>query len=114
VYVTSEFAFADSDGAERVPVALVSASLLELLPVRPALGRLLRDDDVPLGPSSAIVLGHDFWVRRFGADPHVIGRSVQIESRSAEIVAYWRAGSISRIGTPPYGSPCRSTPPPLP
>jgi putative ABC transport system permease protein len=86
VYVTNQFAFADSEGAERVPAALVTASVFDVLQVRPLLGRLIRDDEARPGASSAVLLGHDFWVRRFGADPNVVGRSIQVESRSREVV----------------------------
>jgi predicted permease len=85
-YVTNEFAFVDESGAERVPVTLVTASVFDVLRARPLLGRLIRDEEARPGASPAVLLGHDFWVRRFGADPHVIGRSIQIESRSREIV----------------------------
>ncbi|MGH9370537.1 MAG: ABC transporter permease, partial [Vicinamibacterales bacterium] len=92
VYVTNEFAFADADGAERVPAAMVSASLFDVLQVRPAFGRLIQDDDARTGAHPVVLLGHDFWVRRLGADPEAIGRSIQIESRSREIVGVLPAG----------------------
>lgn len=87
VYFTNEFTFADVDGAERVLTASVSPPLFEVLRVRPALGRLLREDDVRPGtPAMVAVLSHAFWVRRFGADPTIIGRVLEVEARPREIV----------------------------
>ena len=86
VYVTNEFAFANPDGAERVAVALVSPPLFDVFRVRPALGRVFRDEDMRSGAPSVALLGHAFWVRRFGADPSVVGRTIEIETRPREIV----------------------------
>lgn len=65
--------------AERIYGALVSANYFDLLGVRPHLGRMLRsDDDVAIGSSPVVVLGHEMWRRRFGSDPAVVGQQVHI------------------------------------
>ena len=99
-YFTNEFTFADADGAERVRTASVSPSLFEVLRVHPALGRLLREDDVQPGtPAAVAVLSHAFWIRRFGGDPTIIGRFIDIESRPREIVGVLPAGFDLPDGT---------------
>ena len=51
----------------------VSAGFFDTLGVQPLLGRAFRaEDDVPNAPAVA-VLNHGTWVRRFGADPAVVG-----------------------------------------
>jgi putative ABC transport system permease protein len=58
----------------------------DLLGVRPILGRGFRDaDDVP-GAPRVVVLSHGLWMRRFGGDPQVIGRTVPINGESHEII----------------------------
>ena len=64
--------------AERVPAARVSANVFSILGIRPALGRTLLADDNRVQPASAIVLGHDYWVRRFGGDPGIVGRAIDV------------------------------------
>ena len=66
---------------------LVSGSYFPTLQVQPALGRLLTqaDDQVPEA-NFVTVLGHDFWVDKFGSDPRVVGRTLVINGRTYTIV----------------------------
>lgn len=70
----------------------VSAGFFETLGVGPLLGRALRaEDDVPNAPPVA-VLNHGTWVRRFGADPHVVGTTMTLDGDSVEIVGVMPEG----------------------
>jgi putative ABC transport system permease protein len=72
--------------AERVAAADVSASLFDVLSIRPALGRrLVRDDERSPEPTVA-VLSHALWQRRFGGDPAIIGRTIDMGGAMIEIV----------------------------
>jgi putative ABC transport system permease protein len=64
------------DGGEpaTVPVAAVSASFFSLVRTPAALGRALLPEDDRRGSARVAVVAHNSWVRRFGADPHIIGR----------------------------------------
>ena len=71
---------------ERVGVIRVSSNLLSMLGAQPALGRLLTlDEDSPGRPATA-VLTDGMWVRRFGRDPHIVGRSIILNGQTYEIV----------------------------
>ncbi len=71
---------------ERVGVIRVSSNLLQMLGARPALGRLLTpDEDSPGRPSTAL-LTDGMWARRFGRDPHMIGKSIIINGQTYEVV----------------------------
>lgn len=65
----------------------VSGGMFEAFGIRPAIGRLLTEDDdrTPQGHPYA-VLSHDYWRSRFGADPEVIGRTFRMDDRLFEIV----------------------------
>ena len=64
---------------------------------RPALGRGFRDDDdIPNAPR-VVVLSHGLWMRRFGGDPAVIGRSLTINGESHEVI-----GVMPAAFTPVY------------
>jgi putative ABC transport system permease protein len=59
---------------------------------RPALGRAFRDeDDVPNAPR-VVILGNGLWMRRFGGDANVIGRSITINGESHEVIGVMPAG----------------------
>ncbi|MDB4951499.1 MAG: permease [Gemmatimonadetes bacterium] len=72
---------------ERVSGLVVSGGYFAVLGVPAAAGRVLgaADDRAP-GASPVVVLGHGFWVRRFGADPGVVGRTVRLSGHPYQVV----------------------------
>src|SRR4051812_37799486 len=76
----------DGDSPERVRTASVQANVFPILGVRPVIGRnFTADEDKPRG-RSVVILGHSLWQRRFGADPAVVGKSIQISGQATTIV----------------------------
>src|SRR2546423_11375329 len=75
-------------GAEpiRVQLARVSAVWFDLLGVRPQLGRAFRDDDEKAGAAPVAVLSQSIWRSRFGADPKVLGTSIDVDGKSVTVV----------------------------
>ena len=73
---------------ERVGAIRVSSSMLPLLAAQPALGRLFTpaDDEGAPGTARAVILHHGTWLRRFGGDPAVVGRSMIINDTAHQIV----------------------------
>ncbi len=71
----------------------VSGDAFEIAGVTPALGRLFSraDDRIPGGHPQA-VLSHDYWYRRFAADPAILGRVLQIERKSYTVIGVTREG----------------------
>ena len=70
----------------RLNAQLVSAEFFPLLGVPPLLGRVPADaDDRPNAPGVA-VLSYQLWQTRFGGDPGLIGRVVQMNDRPIEII----------------------------
>jgi predicted permease len=66
---------------------LVSGNYFELLGARPALGRLLRPDDAAArGGRAVVVLAHQTWQSRYGADPAIVGRQIQLGRQRFEVV----------------------------
>jgi putative ABC transport system permease protein len=71
---------------ERLDGKRVSANLFGLLGVEPLFGRgFLPEDDQP-GAGRVVVLSHGLWQRRFGADPKVVGRSLDLNGQSYSVV----------------------------
>ena len=72
---------------EEVRRIVVSDGVFQALGVTPLLGRTLEAADQEPGASvGAVVLGYGFWMRRFGGDPSVIGRTITVNSIPREIV----------------------------
>ena len=78
--------------AERIRSVLVTPGLFDVLGARTALGRLVDERDGALGSESPVVIGHGLWVRRFGSDPDIVGRSIQLDGRSREVVGVMAEG----------------------
>src|SRR6184192_2937715 len=80
------FSVFTGDIAERVNGLRVSKDFFATLGVRPALGRdFLAEEDQIGGPSVAL-LSHGYWMRRFGSDPGVVGRTIALDGRPTTIV----------------------------
>jgi putative ABC transport system permease protein len=71
---------------ERVDGASVSASFFDILGLRPAHGRFFRTEEDEPGSARSVVLAHGFWARRYGADPGVIGTTIELSGIAYEIV----------------------------
>jgi predicted permease len=64
---------------EKAYLQYVSGWMFDSFGLRPALGRLLTaNDDVTPGAHPYAVISHDYWSRRFGQDPKVIGRTFRL------------------------------------
>ena len=68
-----------ADGeATRVEAVAVTTGLFPLLGVAPARGRTLLPEEDWAGRDRVTILSHDFWQRRFGADPDILGRQIRL------------------------------------
>jgi len=72
--------------------ALADGAYFAALGVGMALGRPLTPaDDVPEAPLVA-VLSHSFWMRAFGGDPEILGKTVRVNGNPAEVIGVTAAG----------------------
>jgi putative ABC transport system permease protein len=78
--------YATAEGVEQVYNWNVTADFFRVLDTRPALGRLFVPADFTPGPARVLILTYASWHRRFGSDPSIIGRRLQIGRGSATVV----------------------------
>jgi len=79
---------------ERLEAEMVSGNFFTMLGVAPAIGRVFssaEDDQVYQG-HPVVVLGYDYWVRRFARDPGVVGRKILVNDYPMTIVGVSAAG----------------------
>ncbi len=73
-----------------VNAGVVSGSYFRVMGLRPVLGRLLNEKDDGPNAAGAVVLTYRFWTTVLKSDPHVIGKTIRLDSfidaRSATIV----------------------------
>jgi predicted permease len=72
--------------AERLQAIDATAEFFQVLGVHPALGRVFTRDEEVTGNNGVVLLSHSFWMRRFGGDPAVLGRTLNLNGRETKIV----------------------------
>ena len=65
-------------GGQKVCRAIITANVLDMLGVHPALGRPFDSKDYESGAVPVVLLGAELWRDRFGADPLILGRQVRL------------------------------------
>jgi hypothetical protein len=113
---------------ERIAVAGISPSVLEVVGVQPVLGRGFREDEATAGNDQAVLLPHGLWTRCFGADPAVLGTAIVLDDQPVTVfgvmpprfefppdasgVQLWRPLAINtrvQRGRPVFGRGVRGT-----
>jgi predicted permease len=73
--------------SEAVSAQLVSGNYYRALGVRPAFGREIEDsDDGAAGSSPVAVISDEFWTRRFGRSPNVVGQTIRLNLTPVTII----------------------------
>jgi len=77
---------------ETLRAAFLTAGALEMLGARPVLGRTFREAEDFSGSLRVTVIGEPMWRGRFGADPAIVGRRLEIDGQQAEVIGVLPAG----------------------
>jgi putative ABC transport system permease protein len=80
------FNFTGAGEPERLSGRRVSAEFLATLGVKPVVGRDFRAEEDRAGATPAAILSYGFWMRRFAADPSVIGQQLTLNNESFTVV----------------------------
>jgi putative ABC transport system permease protein len=92
LYRNGSSAMVERGESELVQGLRVNYDFFDTLGIRMQLGRaFLPEEDHP-DTRYEVILSHGLWVRRFGADPHVIGRLIRLSDRSYAVVGVLPAG----------------------
>src|SRR5690242_18857604 len=102
-YVDARANLNDTTVTEEVVVQRVTPEFFPIFGVSPIVGRTFTDRESHDPQASVVVLVYDLWQRRFGADPHVVGRTIQFNAVPTTIVGvmppgfklYLRSGGLA-------------------
>jgi predicted permease len=75
-----------ADGAERVNALRATPSFYRLLGAAPHLGRAFADEDGEAGKAAGVMLSYNFWQRRYGGDPSVVGRDIRLDGTPYRVI----------------------------
>lgn len=74
-------------GAESVQQQRVSGNFFSVLGVSAVKGRTITEaDDRPSNTQPGAVISYEYWQRRFGLDPNIVGRSVTVNNTALTII----------------------------
>ena len=85
-YQASERTLTDLGGPEQVRAALVSPSLFTVLRATPYKGSFPGTAEFDSGSRTGVLISYDLWVRRYGADPEIIGRRIELNRQRHVVV----------------------------
>ena len=92
-YTTLNTTLQGVDEPEPIPSEAVSPPYFKLLGVSPTHGRVFRpEEDAVPNRDAVVILGDGLWRRRFGADPSIVGRTIQLATRTFTVVGIMPAG----------------------
>lgn len=74
------------DEAEAINGDAVSPNFLSMLGVRPILGRDFEPSEEKSGTAPVVLLSYSLWKSHFGADPHVVGRTIMLDEKNFTII----------------------------
>ena len=72
--------------AEILSGSAVAGNFFSTLGVRPHLGRFFQFEETWAGSNTPIVLSHGLWATHFGSDAGIVGRTIDMGGRSAEVI----------------------------
>jgi predicted permease len=85
-YHSMTFTLLGGKDPERVSTGVVSANFFDVLGVKPVLGRLLTPADETKQAEPVLVLSYAYWVKNFGRDPKILGRTFEMNDRVHTVV----------------------------
>jgi putative ABC transport system permease protein len=71
---------------EQVDASVVSSNFFPILGVVPALGRNFTEEEEAVGGAEMAIITHSLWKRRYGSDPEITGKIIDIDGVGTEII----------------------------
>jgi putative ABC transport system permease protein len=78
--------------AERLLSLAATADFFPMMGVAPAHGRVFKPEEFDPAADSVIILSDRFWARRFASDPNIVGKKIQLDGKSVEVVGVMPPG----------------------
>jgi predicted permease len=78
--------------AERLMGITATADFFPMLGVAPAHGRVFKPEEFEPGADNVIVITDRFWARRFGSDPNIVGKNIQLDGKTTQVIGVMPPG----------------------
>jgi len=81
------FTWSGGEKPKQVSGQMVSANYFDILGLHPAVGRFfLSDEDTKPGGNNVVVLSYSLWANKFGSDPNVVGKVLNLNATSYTVI----------------------------
>ncbi len=92
-YITDFATLTAENSSDRLLIIYVTGNFFSTLGLQPAMGRLFYPGEGETrGAEPIVVLGYDYWQQRFGGDPLIVGRSVNVNAKPYTVVGVVQKG----------------------
>ena len=85
-YRFSRFNITEGNRPESVLGVKASADLLPMFSIQPLIGRFLLPEEMEAGHDQVAVIGHRLWQTRYGSDPAILGKAIDLDQKRYAIV----------------------------
>jgi predicted permease len=92
LYRRQGYTLSGEGAADRLQAVRATPSFYRIVGVRPAHGRIFRDDEGEEGQERKVLLGYEFWQQRYAGNPDVVGRMLRLSGQPYEVVGVMPAG----------------------
>jgi predicted permease len=72
--------------------AVVTSGFFGLTGAKPLLGRVFGEPDDRPGAAPTVVVGHRFWADKLGADPRIVGATLDLDGKAYEVIGVLSPG----------------------
>ncbi|MFN7949879.1 MAG: ABC transporter permease [Blastocatellia bacterium] len=99
-YATRAYNLTGADEPERLEAEYVSAAYFQVLGIGTVVGRTFApEEDKPAGAAPVVLISHKLWQRRFGGDPQLVGRTIELEKITLTVVGILPPNFNGQYGT---------------
>ena len=91
-YRQVDFTFAGAGEPLSVAGVRATPDLFAVLKARPLIGRTYTPDEATLGADRVALVSHGFWQRALGADPGIVGKTIQLDAQSVNVIGVMPPG----------------------
>ena len=85
-YRWSGFNITEGSRPESIGGIQASVELLPMFGIPPQLGRYLAPEEMQAGHDRVAIIGHSLWQMRYGSDPAILGKTIELDERRYTIV----------------------------
>ncbi len=85
-YHNMQFTLLGRSEPERVETGVVSWNFFDVLGVKPLAGRMFEPDDEKPGAPPVLLLSYEYWLRSFGGDPTVVGKTFRMNDKVHAVI----------------------------